>query len=387
MRSLFELLDDAGGRRFLADNDLLTDEQDFVSRLESPIEGSLNELVGLPEGSSLVHIGQQVCSDYAPWTLSKFTAGARLEDDTDAVPVIIWHDTYQADAERYGMRLVLPAGSKQLGIWLAPRSLGHHEPRFIPVGRPAVEEALKQLRAWVTNTVQSRPKPERTAARLRMDKLAEATLAGNLETLSSTNATIAGFLMEQRLGVAIASTSISSMLEHGVLTHSLDKYLACLDDVIAVFNETVAALTAQDIDPQVRPLNPDYLPLHFSCPQDGQRLRLAHEIDGGHFAVATCPCGTTYRFHLGATTPSLGELAETGRWSADVSLPVHHNDCSSGWIVGRSTALYGLVLNAVIARVLGGRPIPGWIPPDLMTGPQPGSPADSLLVEYLTLSS
>lgn len=384
MRSLFDLLATPDGRRFLAENGLLTDIDDFRARLNPPICDDLNTLIGLPRSSRLVHIGQQVCSDYAAWTLTKFTAGAQLGRYGDVQPVALWHDTYQAVSERYGMRVVVPSGSKQLGIWFAPRAVGHREPRFIPVGRPAVEEVLKRLGAWVTSRMQDRPKDERTAARSRLEALAEAVLAEDLATLGSTNAAFAGFLLAGRLGERLPSTMLSTMLDEGVLTSSVNAYLENIDDVIAVFNEAVAELSSQDVDPQVRPLDADYLPLHFSCPQDGSRLRLTHDRTGGHFGVATCGCGTSYRFDLGRTTMSLGELATVGRWSLDVSLPIHHNDQASGWIVGRSTALYGLVLNAVTERVLGGRPIPGWIPPDLTSGPRPGSQSDSLLVAYLT---
>lgn len=171
--------------------------------------------------------------------------------------------------------------------------------------------------------------------------------------------------------------TLSAVLEQGAFTESLEAYLERREDVVAVFNEAVAELVAQDVDPQVRPLPEDHLPLHYSCPTDGTRLRLSL-VDGA--AAATCRCGTGYRFDLGG---GLGELGATGRWSPDVSLPVHCNDAASGWVVGRSTALYGLVLNAVIDRVLGGRPIPGWIPPDLSSAPRPGSEPPTLLVDHL----
>jgi hypothetical protein len=290
---------------------------------------------------------------------------------------------YQADSERYGMRLVLPAGTKQRGIWLAPRSTGAAEPRFIAVDRPAVEQALRELGGWVSHSVQERPRPERQAAQARMAALAAAVLAGKLDTLGQVAGEFAGFLLARRLGVDLPRVFLSSLVDGGVLTEPLNTFLERLDDVRAVFNEAVADLVAREIDPQVRPLPEDYLPLHFSCPEDGARLRLTHDRSSGHHAVGACRCGTAYRFDLGSDPMSLGELAATRRWSPDVSLPVHHNDQASGWIVGRSTALYGLVLNAVVAKVLGGRPIPGWIPPQLMSGPRPGSTAPSLLVDYL----
>jgi hypothetical protein len=41
------------------------------------------------------------------------------------------------------------------------------------------------------------------------------------------------------------------------------------------------------------------------------------------------------------------------------------------------------VLNDVIEKVMGSRPIPGWIPPELLTGPRPGDSESTLLVDYL----
>jgi hypothetical protein len=98
------------------------------------------------------------------------------------------------------------------------------------------------------------------------------------------------------------------------------------------------------------------------------------------FAVATCRCGQNYAFHLGSGRAMLAELAATGRWSIDVSMPVHHNDLASGWIVGRSTALYGLVFNEVLSRVLGRTPIPMLAPAELADGHEG---TETLLVRHL----
>ena len=377
MRTLFDLLETDAGRGFLAERGLFTDVDEFRAALRTPVSDVLTDAVGLPPGTPLVHIGQQLCADYAPWTLTKFAAGAQLCAYDDTVPVLLWHDLYSAEAERYGQRLVLPSGSKLRGIWFAPRSAGGCEPRFIPVSRAVVDQALRELGGWLEQAVKDRPKPERAAARARLTALAGAVRAADPATLADLDGAFAGFLLRHRLGVDLPAVPLSTLVDRGVLTASLDAYLERLDDVVAVFNQAVDELVAADVDPQVRPLSRDHLPLHYSCPADGTRLRLTRD---GADAVATCRCDTTYRFDL---RHGLGELAATGRWSPDVSLPVHHNDQASGWIVGRSTALYGLVLNAVIAQVMGGRPIPGWIPPELTSAPRPGSEPPTLLVEYL----
>jgi hypothetical protein len=377
MRTLFDLLDTDSGRGFLAERGLFTDVDEFRTALAPPVSDVLNDAVGLPPGTPLVHIGQQLCADYAPWTLAKFVAGAQLGSCDDAVPVLLWHDLYSAEAERYGQRLVLPSGSKLRGIWFAPRASGGCEPRFIPVSRATLDQALRELGGWLEQAVKDRPKPDRAAARERLTALADALRDADPKTLADVDGALAGFLLRHRLGVDLPAVTLSALIDRGVLTASLEAYLERLDDVVAVFNEAVDELIAQDVDPQVRPLAKDHLPLHYSCPADSTRLRLSRD---GSDAVATCRCGTTYRFDL---RRGLDELSATGRWSPDVSLPVHHNDQASGWIVGRSTALYGLVLNAVIAEAMGGRPIPGWIPPTLTSVSRPGSEPPTLLVDHL----
>ncbi len=385
MRSLTDLLETDEGRGFLAERGMHSDATTFHDQLRPPLNDDLNTLLGLPPGRHLVHIGQQVCADYHPATASKFAAAHELTAIGDVSAVVLWHDAFAAESERYGMRMVLPSGSKNVGVWLAPRREGEGEPRFIEVGPDAVELALEALRKWVIHRMQEQPKSQRQESLTRMDKLADALHAADITTLGQANATLAMFLLREHLGLALPSTPLSTMLAAGHLTPSLNIYLAALDQVVAVFNETVADLVANDIDPQVAPLGDDYLPLRYSCPSDGTRLVLRHEQErDDHFATATCRCATMYRFHLGTGTMSLGELEDTDRWSPDVSLPIHHRNVASGWIVGRSTALYGLVMNEVIERVLAGRPIPGFIPPDLLEGTAPDPPGISLLVDYLT---
>jgi hypothetical protein len=384
MRSLADLLATAHGREFLAERGVLTDRDDFVDQLEAPKDDGLTTMVGLPPGSALVYVGQQVCADYAPGTVSKFAAATQLAGREHVAPAVLWHDADRAGSERYGMRWVLPTEGRPTGIRLAPKSLEAHELRFIAVGRQAVDQALGGLRSWVASRTREEPAPVRQAALARVAVLGEAVLDAPVDTLAQVNAAFANFLLAQRLGVRIPFAFLSEVLDRGLLSASVNNYLERIDDVIAVYNEAVAELRALDIDPLVRSLTPDHLPLHLSCPRDGTRLRLARRRAGDdHFAVAGCRCGSEYRFHLGRGTMSLGELAGTDRWSLDVSLPIHLNGHASGWVAGRSTALYGLVLNAVIARVFGGRPIPGWIPPELGYCHTPIADKDSLLVEYL----
>jgi hypothetical protein len=206
-------------------------------------------------------------------------------------------------------------------------------------------------------------------------------------TLGDVNAALSDYLLGAQLGLDLPSTALSTIVARGVLTASVEAYLNALEDVVRAFNEAIATLADAGVDAHLRPLDDDYLPLFESCERCGTRLRLAHERAGAdHYAIATCRCGELHRHHLGTSTLTLGELAQSGRWSPDVSLPVHHNELASGWVVGRSSALYGMVFNEVMERVLGLDPIPGFIPAELggeVDDSDSRAYGDSLLLEYL----
>ncbi len=377
MRGLPDLLASDEGRDFLAERGMFTDPAAFVGALRAPESAALNEVVGLPADARSVHVGQQVCTDYLPSTLTKFTAAADLRERAGVAPVVLWHDADRADSERYGMRFVLPKGDQTFGIPLAPRAISAHEPRFIPVQPEAVEEAAARLRDWQTGRVKDRPKPERAAAAERLDTLVDVLRAGAPgEHLNELNARVAGFLLADAMGGPLPTTQLSKMLDLGLLTASVERYVAAVADVVKVFNEAVAGLVDADVDPRVRPLGEDYLPLNYSCPTSGARLHLHRETRAGRtVAVGTCRCGEEHAFDLGdGRAVSLDPLVQSGRWSPDVSLPVHHLRLASGWVVGASTALYGIVLNAVAERALGLDPIPGLVPTELTSAADPAVP-------------
>ena len=383
MRELSDLLADDAGRALLLERGMHTDPVTFMEQLQPPPDDALNELLGLPARTPLVHIGQQACADIGPSVAAKFAAADTLRG-AEATPVVLWHDLDRAGSERRGMRVVLPSGKKTRGVWLAPRALADRETRFIDIEPAALARLFEELRAWVDNNLPA----DRAAAGARVEALAGAVLARAPVTLGDVNAALSDHLLRAQLGLELPSTTLSAMAARGMLTASVEAYLNALDDVVCVFNETIARLTETGVDPHLRPIGDDYLPLFGSCRRCGARLRLAHERAGvDHYAVATCRCGERHRHHLGTGTPALGELAETGRWSPDVSLPIHHNHLASGWVVGRSTALYGMVLNEVMQRALGVDPIPGFIPAQLSDDGNGEAAAqaygDSLLMKYL----
>lgn len=388
MKSLLDLMADAEQRAFLAQRGMHSDLDRFAGELAPPRDPALNRLLGLSDATELVHIGQQVCTDYQPATLTKFEVVDALRAYPGVATAILWHDADRADTEKLGMRIVLRTGPKTVGLTIAHRSTGHAEPRFIPVEPAAVATAMEQLGRWAMGRSQDRGKAERIAAKERLDLLVDTVRIDAPVTLAQFNARLAGFLLREGIGVQVPSTFLSTMLDAGLLTASVTRYVDAREDVIRVFNEAVDELLALDIDPHVKHLGPDYLPLHYYCPVARARVRLTHARDGAQqLATVACSCGSTHTFPLGSSELGIAELVATGTWSSDISLPVHHNAIASGWVVGRSTAVYGLVLNAVMTRVFGERPIPGLIPPSLTASASasvPDGDADSLLAEYLT---
>ena len=377
MRSLSELLTEPKGAAYLEERGIFLDEAAFSERLAPPARPELTDHLGLTRDVRLVYVGQQVCSDMGAATAAKFASARELGKDGHGVaPVVLWHDMDSTQSERFGARVVLPSQKRARGLWLAPRDLEDLEPRFIPVRRERLEAVINDMRGWVDQFRND----DRASARERVDRLAEALLGEDIETLADANRALATLLLREELGFDPPATSASDMLADGLLIDSVSEYIARIDEVVAVFNGAVEGLVAAEIDPQVRPLPDDYLPLRFSCPEDGGRVRLVSERRGEDLhAVADCRCGARHEFNLGNGPPDLGELVETGRWSIDVSMPVHHNALASGWVGGRSTALYGLVFNEVLEKALGQQPIPVLVPRDLGQDED----ADTLLVRYL----
>ena len=115
----------------------------------------------------------------------------------------------------------------------------------------------------------------------------------------------------------------------------------------------------------VKPLAPDYLPLHVSCRDCRRRLRMRRETQGvDQFAAARCRCGEAYRFHLGSGRLSIDAIADATDWSPDVSLTLFLNDLVSGYVAGASSgAYYGLVMAEVLQQVFGKRRVPILLPP------------------------
>lgn len=382
MRSLAALIGEPQAAAFLLTRGVHLDQESFVAELHPPRQPDLLSLLGLEADAKLVFLGQQACADMAAVTATKFAATRDLYEAGAAEVAILWHDLDSTQSERFGARIVLPSGSHLRGVWLAPRALEDREPRFIPAERERREALISFLATWVQNSCRE----HLDAARGRVAELGEALLNDDVHTLAQANRALVTVLLRRQLGLDPPAVFASEMIGHGLLVESVIDYVDRIEDVTAVFNRAVDDLIAADIDPQVRRLRDDYLPLWFSCPRDGTRLRLSRRRRGADMvAEATCRCQERYEFNFGSGRPDLGQLLGTGRWSIDVSMPVHHTTLASGWIGGRSSALYALVFNEVIEKVYGLKPLPVLVPHELVeSGSSVPDGDETLLLQYLT---
>ena len=375
-RSAGELAGSAEGRALLEEHGVHTDAKRFRAALRPAARPELARSLGLAADATFVYVGQQVAADYTTATTAKFAAVHEL---TGVDCALLWHDMDRAGSERYALRVVLQLGGRGDGVWLASRRLENREPRFIAAELDRLDELLRKGR----NAADGLPRDRRARARERLERLVEEVREEAPPTMAQLAETLTRRMLREHLSLGLPCRFVSDVAAAGLVRETMLDVLGALDDVVAVFNESVARLERAGIDPQVRRLPDAYLPLWYSCPVTGDRLRLARAQSGrDRFGVADCRCGAEHRFHLGDGTPSLAELEATGRWSPDVLLPALHDELASGYVAGRSTALYGIVLRDVL-RALGREPTPSFLPSRLTDRGEAVARSQTLLNAYL----
>jgi hypothetical protein len=363
VRSLTDLVSSAEGRRVLDDRSVFLDPAQFVERLQPPRSSELADALGLDPAVPLVYVGQQTLADIPGSVLAKF----RLAQQLGALGVsvaLLWLDTDRAGSTKFATTIVWPGEPEPQSIRLVPQRLADCESRFAPVERERLQQVLGWLRTQLAAQVHG---AAQSAARERLQRLADHVLAADPATLAEVNRSLGEFLLAVRLGFEPVSTTISELSRLAGFRVALLEALDSVEQLIAVFNEAVEQLEAQDVDPQVHPLPADYLPLRATC-ECGTRLTVTRD---GTAARAVCRCGRETRFEL------TGDLPE--RASVDVTLPLYLNDLTSGVVAGKSSALYGLVLDEVLERVLGREPVPAIVPAEPLDAASDGR----LLYDYL----
>jgi hypothetical protein len=380
MQELSDLLGSPAGLEFLSSNQVFVNQEAFTDAVQAPLSSELAALLGIDDSQRLICAGQQLYLDYRQSIVNKLNQLNALEQDDTVETCFLWHDTDRSAADPLMNKFLWHMNGKEYPLRVAPPKTNEVEARFVILEPAILEQVMNTMRNYLFQS----PVKDKEFTKQRYDQLGALFLGGGGMSLSQFNLQITQLLLEEVLHLKPKAIMLSTVLDQGLLTAEINRCLNQLDDFIRVFNEGVAALVEQDINPQVRPLPEDYFPLHYSSPTDGQRIRLRHKVEGNeHFAFGQGADGENYSFSLGSQELSIEEIAVTGRWSPDVTFPIFLNEMVSGYVMGKSSALYGIVMRDVMMKVLDKKPVPFLVPP---TPPQssPESIApDSLMRQFL----
>lgn len=381
-RQLKDLLCSSEGKDFLASQRILVNQDDFVAQLSRPINSSLATYLGY-KSDHLVYAAQQTYSDCTQSMLDRISILADLDQQAGLVPFFIWVDTDRAGSDPLIVKFYWSLAGNKKSVRLVPRAAEDMEPRFISLERSQIQQTMDTLTNYLVQTVE---KSKRVQAKEKLAPLKFLFLQNSSGTLSALNHQLAYFVLNHQADFNPFSVMCSEIISQNIIIDEIDLFLNHLDEAIQVFNETVCTLIQQGIDPQVRTISEDYLPLHYSCPVDHRRLKLYRQTKGTEtFAVTTCrKCGQTYQFYLGGKHLTMAEIQRTGRWSPDVCLLLFLNDLVSGYVGGKSSTIYyGLVMKAVLEKVFQKPRVPILVPPPAEMEGLNG-PVDGLIYQYLT---
>jgi hypothetical protein len=384
MSALAELAASEQGAALLREEGVFLDRRSFLGAISLPARGALARLTQRPgrdrgPARPLVYMGQQLCVDYGASVFAKLALLSELDAAHEVRGCGLWVDVDRSGSDKQMTVIQWPRRGGLAGVSMAPPGSKDREPRFIPIEKPELLRALDRLRTYLGEAGVGRQGLDRYA------HLRDVLFRSPGDTLADLSAGITDLLLAE-YGIRLAPVRLSRLLEERDLTEQVEACLNALPRVIEVFNRAVFDLRERGIDPLLQPLADDYLPLRISCASDATRLPLRRqEGPGGAYAVATCRCGATYRFRLGRRELSFDEIAQTHRWSPDVLLLTLVNDLASGLVVGKSSAIYGMVLNRVLREALDKEPIPMLVPKGLTSRAPDRTPlvADSLMVSYL----
>jgi hypothetical protein len=377
VQTLADLLNSAEGLTFLESEGVFVEQQGFKDQLRSPVKPNLADDFH-SANTKLICSGQQIYVDYQQSVLSKIEVLRDMEGDEDLYPFFIWVDTDRSGSDNLVTKLAWPGPSKKGPITIMPPGTREVETRFAAIDSSQLSSAMAKLETFLRRSGE-----KKEGAKDKYLQLRAFFTNGQTGTLSEFNLRLSDFLLTQVLGFTPRSVTLSDLLDREYILDEVNLFVNRIVDVVKVLNQARGSLAEKGIDPQVKPLDEGYLPLFYSCDVDDTRLRLYHYVDGNdHFAVSACKCGQDYRFYLGSGTLSIAEIAETDRWSPDVCFPVFFNDLVSGFVAGKSSAIYLIVLNEVLRQVLDKTPVPILVPKSLGVNGSEAPEIDSLMYRY-----
>jgi hypothetical protein len=309
--------------------------------------------------SKLICSGQQTYIDYGHSVLDKITLLRAMESQADLHPFFLWVDTDRSASDTLMTKFAWPVFGKKGPITILPPEAGEIEMRFAEVDEDVLVSAIDRLGSYLRDLA-GQGTAGHEDARARYKQLRQIFTSAGDDTLSSFNLRVTEHLLQAVYGYTPPSVVLSDVLDTAFVIKGLNVLLNHIDAYIEAFNAGVNALLANDVNPHVHHVDTDYLPLFYSCDVDGRRLRLHHRIEGSgeHFAVSECRCGERYKFYLGKGELRADEIVATRRWSLDVCFPILFNDQISGFVAGKSSALYLLVMNHALRTVLKQQQVP-----------------------------
>lgn len=378
MKTLTDILNSVGGIGFLESNGVFVDREAFAAQLQLPAKAELATELD-HQNKKLICSGQQLYVDYRRSVLAKIELLREMAQNDEHYGFFLWVDTDRSGSDNLITKFAWPNFSKKGPISIMPARSREVESRFVEIDDSRLMSAIDKLETYLRQYAKSKK-----GAKERFLRLRSVFVDGEYDVLSAFNLYLTDFLLKDVYGYAPPALLLSDMLNRQTLIEEVELFVNNLEHVVAAFNEAVETIARQRIDPQVTPLDEDYFPLFFSCRADDQRLRLHFHTEGrDRFAVGRCRCGETVKFYLGQQELSIEEIVQTGRWSPDVCFPIFFNDQVSGFVAGKSSGIYLLVLNAVMRRALKKTPVPVLLPAGLQAGTDGSDEPDSLIYRYL----
>lgn len=379
MLKISDLLSSRRGRYYLERNQVYLEKNSFIKELKPPREPGILHLLGINTESQVVYMGQQIYADYHFSTMAKIfllRSLASLENSV-VTPLLLWSDTDRAGSDKLMTCIQWPAYPNPITITLAAPGMKNMELRYVTTTPPILSKAFDRLATCLQT------KNADLSSKQRLRHIRHEFTTFDSVSLCDVNHHLTGIFLKGHMAFSPNDVFVSRILDSGLLENKIDQILNRICDFIVIFNEEVARAKRCGVDVKLKMLPDDYLPFHYSCPRDNHRIKLSRkEIGGDQFAVGRCRCGNDLTFFLGSKILSAISITQTRRWSLDVTLPLFLNEFLSGVVLGKSSALYGIILNKVLQYLFYESPIPGIIPDALATeGCQ--SRAPSLMVRYL----
>ena len=274
MRDLKDLLMSPDGVAFLASNDIFINPEDFIARLEPPVQSGLIKTAGA-ERQKPIYALQQIYVDCTQSMLDRIMLLDRFGPHPDCYPFFLWIDTDLSGTDALMHRFYWPLFNKKVSVRISASVHDSRELRFIPIETSRVQQALEKLNVYLGQSITGRKKVTRSKARAKYEQLKAVFLQQTDGMLSELNHRIMYFLLNHQAGLNPTSMIVSNLLDRDVITGEINAYLNHLDAAIGVFNDAVDALRAEGIDPKVKPLAADYLPLAFFLSRLSPPLALA----------------------------------------------------------------------------------------------------------------